>query len=68
MNALLKYWPVLMALAGVLGAFWQVSAAIQAHLDIERANCQRIEVIERIFAQEHPAYSSAIWWRGVGTC
>ncbi len=68
MLILLKYWPILAALAGVLSAAWEASAKIQQHLDLEKANCQRIEVIERITAAEHPNYSEAIWFKGASTC
>ena len=68
MTILLKYWPIWMALVAVLGGGWRLSAAIERHLNIEAANCQRVEVLERIFAQEHPAYTPAIWYRGVASC
>ena len=68
MTLLLKYWPLWMTFGTLLMGGWQLSAAIERHLNIEAANCQRTEVLERILAQEFPAYTPAIWYRGVASC
>lgn len=68
MTALLRYWPLVVAFVGALGAGWTLAADVQAHLDADARQCEQIALIQRVLVQEYPTYSATFYYRGAPAC
>lgn len=68
LDALLKYWPLAVAVGTIVGAlltFQQQRDAVMSEADRQ---CQRIAQMESLFVSEFPGYTQAIFYRGAPVC
>ncbi len=72
LSVLLAYWPLITTGAALVAGLITAVVSLQAQRDqLQRQleeGCQRIEVLERLFVGEFPAYSPALYYLHAPTC
>jgi hypothetical protein len=63
LDRLLKYWPLVVGLAGIVTVGMGAVRDHQKHLDEYDKLLERVRVLENIAVSEHPAYSASIFTR-----
>jgi hypothetical protein len=62
MDTLLKYWPVVVLVLGVLGAAG--NSVVNTHLAADARRDQEIRELQGIILSEWPQYTKTIFWEG----